>query len=149
MTTTVRLRRGAWPGGLVALACLTGCETSIDERDIKRIQTGEVKALMDRAQGGEPDALLIIDPRLPERFAQGRLPGARNMALPPVEAGGNDPGLTPYANLVVAAENPGDPLGSAMTKRLLALKYKGVRLYAGGLDEWKRAGLPVETGDAP
>lgn len=148
MTRTVRNRRGltlAFPLVLFA-AALAGCQTAVSDKNIKVISTQDVKSLFDRARAGEPNLLVLIDARPPERFAEGHLPGARNMTLPPIEAGGKDPALTPYEHLVVTGDNPADALARAMTKRLLQLRYKGVRLYAGGLEEWKRMGYPVETG---
>jgi rhodanese-related sulfurtransferase len=146
MMTTVRVRRGFWLVAVLSLAgVFAGCGNRVDDRDIRLIQASEVKLLLDRS-GAEPGALLVIDPRPPARFDEGHLPGARQMALPPLEAGGNDPALTSYGALVVSGENPADPLGSAMAKRLMQLRYKGVRLFAGGLEEWRRLGYPVETG---
>ncbi len=149
MTRTVRNRRGvtlAFPLAAFAALALAGCRTAVSDKDIKFISTPEVKSLFDRARAGEQNLLLVIDPRPPERFAEGHIPGARNMTLPPIEAGGRDPGLTPHANLVVCGDNPADALARAMTKRLLQLRYQGVRLYAGGQEEWKRMAQPVETG---
>ncbi len=146
MMTIARVRRGIWSAAVLSLVGVHGgCANRVDDRDIRMIQASEVKSLLDRS-GVDAGAVLVVDPRPEARFDAGHLPRARNMGLPPLEAGGNDPALTPYSTLVVSGENPADPLGPAMAKRLMQLHYKGVRLFAGGLDEWRRLGYPVETG---
>lgn len=126
-----------------AIAALAGCGASTSDKSIVLIQTPEVKALAARARGGEARAVLFIDARPSARFDEAHLPGARRMRLPPAHGGG-DPALTVYDALVVYGDNPADQLARAMTKRLLQLQYSGVRFYAGGLDEWRRLGQPVE-----
>lgn len=128
----------------ITLAALAGCGASTSDKSIVLIQTPDVKALLARSNGGDDRAVLFIDPRTTARFDAAHLPGARRMRLPPANSGG-DPALTPYDSLVVYGDNPADQLARAMTKRLLQLRYSGVRFYAGGLDEWRRLGQPVEA----
>lgn len=57
---------------------------------------------------------------------------------------GVDPALDRYGQLVVYGDDPGTGSAVAMTKRLMMTGYKKVRMFMGGMSEWKRAGLPVE-----
>lgn len=126
----------------LAISFTGGCETSTSDKSIVLVDAGEVKALLAQAARGQA-SLLVIDPRTSARFGEGRLPGARRMKLPGIAAG-NDPAIAAYPVLLVYGDNPADPLAKAMTKRLLQLRYSGVRFYAGGFEEWRRLGNPIE-----
>lgn len=121
-----------------------GCSKQTTDRDIQPISLTEVRALLDSPRAG---STLLIDPRPPSVFAAGHIPGARNMQLSEVrqEAGVN-PTLDRYGQLVVYGDDPGTGSAVAMTKRLMMTGYKNVRMFMGGMSEWRRAGLPVESG---
>jgi rhodanese-related sulfurtransferase len=123
-----------------------GCDKSITENDIEFASLAEVKQLVDASKSA-PKATLIVDPRSESAYAAGRIPGAVNIALPSIrEDDDPDPAITAYAQIVVYGDNPASPPARAMTKRLLAAGYKETRLFAGGLEEWKSAQFPIETG---
>lgn len=109
---------------------------------------------MDRRDRGEADALLLIDPRSERRFAEAHIPGARNIRLPQVDpARDRDPGIERFRAIVVYGDDPASASARAMTKRLLAAGYRGVRLYAGGIKEWigrgyETAGTGLASGPA-
>jgi rhodanese-related sulfurtransferase len=46
--------------------------------------------------------------------------------------------------IVVYCANPTCKSSVEVAKRLLELGYRNVRHYAGGKDEWRAAGLPLE-----
>lgn len=146
MRIAVRARIMLCAGWAAAALAAGGCETSTSDKSIVRVGAGEVKALLDQAARGQ-SSVLVIDPRTSARFAEGRLPGARRMKLPGIAAG-NDPDITAHQVLLVYGDNPADPLAKAMTKRLLQLRYSGVRFYAGGLEEWRRLGNPIERDES-
>lgn len=136
---------GVFLGAVCIGGGLGGCSKQITDKDIKSISLTEVRALM---ESGRPGAVLLIDPRSEAAFAQGHLPGARNIQLDEVRADrGTDPTLERYGALVVYGDDPGTGSAVAMTKRLMMTGYKGVRWFAGGLSEWRRAGLKVEGGE--
>lgn len=155
MSLPTTLRFGNGLVGLVLGAVLLGagggaggCSKQITDRDIKPISLVEVRALVESERSGRGGALLI-DPRGPSAFAAGRLPGARNIQLSEVKPeDGVNPALDRYGQLVVYGDDPGTGSAVAMTKRLMMTGYKNVRMFMGGLSEWKRAGLPVEEGGA-
>lgn len=135
---------------LAAAAILSGCQNDIKDGDIQPISALEVQRLIGRSAGSKGRGLLLIDPRSPRAYAEGHLPGARHMqiAAVPVDAD-RDPELEKFDTLVVYGDNPASPPASAMTKRLLAAGYKRVRLFMGGLAEWRANGYPVETSPTP
>jgi rhodanese-related sulfurtransferase len=139
--------------GLTALVIpLAGCETGTSERDINErvvFSLADVREAMRRRDAEDPDHALLIDPRAPKYYAAGHLPGAVNLRLPDVrEDDRRDPELAKFTFLIVYGENPGTAVARAMFKRLLATGYSGVKLYAGGVDEWLVSGGElVSTGE--
>lgn len=133
-------------GPLLLAAAGPGCERTTRDTDIKMIRLSEVRNLYDRQRGGERELALFVDPRPERAFAQGRIPGARNLRLPQVDPKRDpDPGVAAYGTIVVYGDDPASATARGMTKRLMAAGYDGVRLYAGGLKEWTSRGYEVES----
>ncbi|RMH14179.1 MAG: rhodanese-like domain-containing protein [Planctomycetota bacterium] len=134
---------------LPALASLVfgvlGCsERKVDNRDIEFIGLTQLRVLMDEARGN-PDKLLLIDPRIASEFAAGHLPGAVNIRLPEVDrAAGRDPMIARHSHIVVYGNDPGSAVAQGMTKKLISRRYKNVRMFAGGIAEWRKAGFALE-----
>lgn len=146
----VRVRVGILLGA--AAAGLGGCGTNITERDVDkaRISVADVTELLRARDGGRPEALLLLDPRPAEEFAQGRLPGARNVPMGSVRTDqGRDPRWLGYEVIVVYGRNPAAASARGLTKRLLSLDYKEVRFMEPGFEGWVRAGGRVERAEAP
>ena len=126
-------------------AALTGCTNDPSDKDIKNISLNEVRSLR---EGKDADRTMFVDPRAPEDFAAGHIPGARNYMINSERSRTGD-GLNPvfhgYKHLIVYGDDPSSGPAIAMTKRLMIAGADGVRLFRGGLIEWTRAGLPVET----
>ena len=90
--------------------------------------------------------VVLIDPRRSDRFESGHLPNARNVLLPDQTFDrGKDPAIERYENIVVYGNDPGSAAAIAMTKRLMSMRYDGVRWYEQGIREWVDAGLPLVT----
>ena len=145
-TPQVRPRVSILAAAAIALVgMLGGCQRAISDKDRQPISLAEVRAL---TQSDRPDVVLLIDPRSPAAFARGHLPGARNLSLEAIDDRfGTTPELERYANLVVYGDDPGTGVGRAMAKRLMSVGYKSVRLFFGGVSEWRRAGLELETSE--
>lgn len=131
-----------------------GClKSNISDKKIQYIDLSRAVDLFEQ-QKKENDTALFIDARKPERFAEGHIPGARNMRTPDVDLRyGTDPALERYKNLIVYGENPGTATVNAMAKRLIEVGYNGfvkkrVKVFPGGWEEWEITGLPIES-DAP
>jgi len=134
--------------GVFAVGALSGCKNEVSDKDIKTIPLADAARLQARS-GSHPTLVLMIDPRSEIDFAEGHIPGARNLQLPKVDPDrGADPAISRYDNLIVYGDNPGSPVARAMAKRLMVAGYKRkkVKWFADGLDAWTRAGLPVERG---
>lgn len=126
---------------------LAGCQTNITDADIKTVKLAEVRELVS-AQTSNPNsrAALFVYPRSSARFAQGHIPTSQNLKLPQFpERGTVDPELAAYRTIVVYGDDPADVAARAMTKRLMAIGYRRVRLFPGGLREWRGAGYRVEV----
>lgn len=140
---------------LGVMSCsMIGCmKSNISDKKIQYIDLARAVDLFEQ-QKKENDTALFIDARKPERFAEGHIPGARNMRTPDVDLRyGTDPALERYKNLIVYGENPGTATVNAMAKRLIEAGYNGfvkkrVKVYPGGWEEWEITGLPVES-DTP
>lgn len=133
---------------LILAACLPafllgGCTQTTSDADIRPITLAEIRK---EAASKEADRLLMVDARSPKEFAAARIPDARNMHLPTVKDGriDLDPAISKYRFLVVYGNDPGSFVARGVTKRLIQNGYSGVRLFEGGLSEWRRAGLPLE-----
>lgn len=138
---------------LLVVALLAGCvgPRKVSDRDIKTIDLSTLMALVER-QAQEPGRarLLLIDSRARSSYDTARIPGAVSMLLSDIDPEmGRDPRIEAYDEIVVYGDNPGTASSKALTKRLMRLRYKNVRLFAGGLDAWRRAGLAVEPAGAP
>jgi rhodanese-related sulfurtransferase len=96
----------------------------------------EVKAFLDLGQA------LVIDVREPEEFRAGHIPGAMNHPLSRF-----DPAMLPDPGSRRLILNCG--VGGRSAKALAACQAARAVVdghLAGGLNAWKAAGLPVETG---
>ena len=97
-----------------------------------------------------PELLALIDPRASAKFDAAHLPGARNLKLPNLARGvRSDFDLARHTWIVVYGDNPGDPQARGMAKRLLSNQYAGVRLFAGGVEEWREMGWSLDSAPAP
>lgn len=132
---------------IVGVPCaLMGCDKDTRDTDIVNVKVAEVSELVKNAEG-EPLALLLIDPRPQAEFEEGHIPGARNLLLTRFDGEkGRDPRIVQFSESIVYGEDPSSPVARAVAKRMLAMEYKDIRFFAGGLNEWKAANLPIETG---
>jgi rhodanese-related sulfurtransferase len=98
----------------------------------------------------DAEDFVLVDALAPMAYAHSHLPGAIN--LPPSAV---DPAVVtrriPDKNLeiVVYCANPNCEDSIATGQRLQALGYTNVRHYAGGKNEWRDVGLPLERAGKP
>lgn len=133
---------------LVALAtlALAACEKDTRDTDIVNVKLAEVSEVWQDAKGN-PLAVLFIDPRPQPQFEDEHIPGARNLLLTRFDGDkGRDPRITQFRQIIVYGDDPSSPIARAVVKRMLAMDYDEVRLFSGGLKEWKAANLPTERG---
>lgn len=119
-----------------------GCDTKISDKDIEYTPIAEVRKAVDDKSG----KFYLIDPRAPQDFALGHIPGASNLQLSKVSDRKDslDPALSRYKLLIVYGQAPNSDVAKAMTKRLMQAGAKDVKMFNGGYLEWTRTGMPVE-----
>ncbi|OGD19581.1 MAG: hypothetical protein A2Y70_07645 [Candidatus Aminicenantes bacterium RBG_13_64_14] len=93
---------------------------------------------------------VVFDARLERPFREGHVPRARNLP-----ATGSRQKIPPdilelqrERTLVVYCEGGDCQSSLALAKRLHDEGFTDIRVMTGGWEEWKKAGLPVEAGDA-
>lgn len=133
---------------LLALVLVCGCDANkVSDKDVQFVEVADAYSVGAGRSGvlgmGERRPIWI-DPRTEAAFQQEHVPGALSIPLGSLRE--DDPRLEGFNVFIVYASDYGDPLATAMTKRLLASGYGDVRLLRGGLRAWKEAGNPVETG---
>lgn len=130
----------------VCAAGLAGCDSNkVSDRDIEFLEVDDAHSVSAGRAGvlgmGERKPIWI-DPRTEAAYQAEHIPGAVNIPLGSLRE--DDPRLKGFNIFIVYASDYGDPLASAMTKRLLAAGFDDVRLLRGGLRAWKEAGNSVE-----
>jgi rhodanese-related sulfurtransferase len=90
------------------------------------------------------DELVLVDALSPISYAAVRLPGAVNVSPRAVDdlAERLIPSLE--TEVVVYCANRGCDSSVDVAQRLVELGYRNVRHFAGGKQEWREAGLPLE-----
>ena len=90
------------------------------------------------------DTLVLVDALGPISYAAAHLPGAVN--IPPERVDGLAARRIPDVDtqVVVYCANPTCVSSVQVAARLVELGYRNVRHYAGGKDDWRAAGLPLE-----
>lgn len=132
--------------GAAILSGGAGCSTNISDTDISEVAISRVSEYQ-RSSLKHADDVLLIDTRSEEAFAQGHIPGARNLRLGDLQDERTLESLYDYDTIVVYGRDPGDYASKAVAKTLLAeKKINRVVQYPGGFSEWKAAGQGVETG---
>ena len=104
--------------------------------------------LLEKIERG--DDFVLVDALAPMIYAHSHLPGAINIPPSAVDAdriARRIPSRT--TEIVVYCANPNCDDSVATAKRLQELGYRDVRHYAGGKDEWKARGLPLERAGRP
>lgn len=90
------------------------------------------------------DGVIVVDARIPEFYARGHVPGAHNLPHRTITA--ESTAWIPREAVIVTYC---DGIGcNASTKAAIKLSALGFRVkeMIGGIDWWKRDGLPVATG---
>jgi len=141
---------------MVALLTMTtvlfgalGCQNKTSDRDLTWVEPEDAsRALLRRSGFGlrssaEP---MWLDPRTPEAFAAGHIPGAVNIPFRELES--VYPTIRDRGTIIVYGASFEDTLAAAASKRLIELRHSNVLTLRGGLQAWERAGNPVERGVA-
>ena len=96
------------------------------------------------------DAFVLVDALAPMVYAHSHLPGAINLPasnLDPDRVARRIPDRS--TEIVVDCSSPDCDDSIVTGDRLQQLGYRNVRHYAGGKDEWRELGLPLERAGKP
>jgi rhodanese-related sulfurtransferase len=112
---------------------------------LANVSAGELSGMLER-----DDHFVLVDALAPMVYAHSHLPGAIN--IPPVDVDRTRlakriPDLS--TAIVVYCAGPDCDDSTATAARLQELGYTNVKHYAGGKDEWKALGLPLERAGKP
>ena len=91
------------------------------------------------------DAYVVIDARTPEAFASGHVPGAMNLPHRTITA--ETASFPKESVLVTNCDGIGCNASTKAAVKLSRLGYR-VKEMIGGMDWWRRDGLPVATAEA-
>jgi rhodanese-related sulfurtransferase len=97
----------------------------------------------------ESGEVVLVDALPPMSFAHSHLPGAINLAPTDVDEMAARRLPDKAAEVVVYCANPTCESSVETAERLVQLGYANVRHYAGGKDEWRERGLPLERAGKP
>lgn len=97
-------------------------------------------------QAIDTGAVTVVETLRAEHFADGHIPGAVHIHFEEVDE--LAPSLLPDrdAPIVTYCSNMACRNSEVAANRLTALGYTDVRKYAEGKDDWRDAGLPLESG---
>lgn len=136
-----------------ALLSLAACDRDIkvSDSDIRQVQYKELVEMMQNKPrnktlfgiGNNAELTVVVDPRPERKFAEGHIPGAVNIPLPEIVAGHR--AMAEAKNVVVYGSGWMDYTSPAAAKRLMALGYRNVFDYRGGLELWRAEGGRVES----
>jgi rhodanese-related sulfurtransferase len=98
-------------------------------------------------ESGAP--IVLVDALPPMSYAHSHLPGAINLTPQDVDATAARHLSDKDAQIVVYCANPECESSTETAQRLIALGYRNVRHYAGGKNEWRERGLPLERAGRP
>jgi rhodanese-related sulfurtransferase/polyisoprenoid-binding protein YceI len=99
------------------------------------------------AQLSSPTAPLVIDVLPDEEYQTAHLPGAKNACVFKVTFVDDVKKLAPDPSkpLIVYGNSSRDLASATAAEKLLAAGYQHVHDYGGGLEDWRKAGLRVES----
>jgi rhodanese-related sulfurtransferase len=112
------------------------------------LPTITTQELQQKIEGGDP--FVVVDALAPMVYAHSHLPGAINLppaAIDPDRVARRIP--NPKTEIVVYCSSAECEDSIATARRLQDLGFVNVRHYAGGKNEWRDAGLPLERAGKP
>ena len=89
----------------------------------------------------------VVDALPAPAFARRHIPGAVNLVEEEADRAAADVLPDRSATVIVYSTDAGCSRGPGLARHLETLGYDDVLLYAQGIEDWVRAGLPVEKSD--
>jgi rhodanese-related sulfurtransferase len=130
---------------------LGGCAPKTSDKSLVFVDVAEAEQLLQGRRrllglGGER-AGIWVDPRSERDYRAGHIAGA--VRIEPETLKVSDPRLVEFDVILVYGDGYNSPIAIAMSKGMLAKRFRDVRTLRGGLSAWERAGNPVVTGPTP
>jgi rhodanese-related sulfurtransferase len=112
------------------------------------LPTITAEELVDKIENGDP--FVLVDALAPMVYAHSHLPGAINLPSSDIDAARVARRIPdPTMEIVVYCSSPDCDDSVVTARRLQELGYTNLRHYAGGKNEWREAGLPLERAGKP
>ena len=110
--------------------------------EVDGVEPLDIAQLLERRTHGD---VVVVDVRPPEEYAAGHISGA--LSVPLADLAGRISELPEGSTVVAYCRGPYCVLSAAAVRQLRAVGMPAQRLDA-GVDEWRRAGRPIEIGAA-
>ncbi len=107
--------------------------------DIRTITADELRHRLEQPRAQLQFWNVLTD----DYFAGEMIPGSRRVPLDTVGREVAESGLAKDAEIIVYCSGPTCPQSRSAAEKLVRLGFTNVRLFEGGLAEWKAAGLRV------
>ncbi len=122
---------------LFIMATITGCdsEVKISDYDLEYLDIVGVEKLAKQKK------TVIVDVRKSVDYQKGHIPNAVNIFSPDIRR--HDPRLTSARTIIVYGQSQGDFKVRHAAKKLLAMNYPNIRVFAGGIIDWTAAKKPL------
>jgi len=126
---------------LLMLFAAAGCnqQPKTSDDDIVRIEHAELERMMQSTKAA--DQIVMVDPRPDNTRREKTIMGSLHIPMQDMTA--DDPRLVAAGRIVVFGSNWQDALSDAAAKRLIALRYRRVFVYRGGVSDWESRGGTV------
>lgn len=92
-----------------------------------------------------PKKLILLEALPPESYHRAHLPGAINLPPDWVRALATELMPTKDFEVIVYCAGPACHASEDVARELSEMGYANVRRYIGGKEDWKKAGLPLES----
>jgi rhodanese-related sulfurtransferase len=92
----------------------------------------------------QSNQVVVLEVLPPKYYAEGHLPGARNLPLDRLEQALAEFALERTAPIVTYCTGPTCPNSGVAAARLGQLGYANVRVFKGGKEAWREGGLALE-----
>lgn len=112
-------------------------------KEVKHVDAAAAAKVLEEAAKTPEKKVTVLDVRTPEEFASGHIKGAQNVDIASPDFAKDLARLDPAKTYLVHCAAGGRSTRSLSI--LSKLGFKSVMHLDGGLNGWKKAGLPLET----
>lgn len=111
---------------------------------MKKYQTIDARELRGRMTTGGPERPVLVNALAREAFQETRIPGS--ISIPASEALGLAPGVLDRDQpVVVYCASRSCTASPTLAQKLVDIGFSDVTDFEGGIEEWERAGYPMQA----